>query len=145
MRERFLKKVRICTGHKCWIWCRGWDTKKLYGRIGFVSSDSKRKKKCSSYGLHSTQLRSGVYSQHWIAHLYHNLLCVTVQRLLLELRSVNNNRISCKNGPLLTLKATRKTVSENVFCLCRLLNILANFSNLFLHTGKQCGPRSDCS
>ena len=42
----------------------------------------------------------------------------------------------------LTLKAPRKTASENVVCLCRLLNILANFSNLFLHTGKQCGPRS---
>ena len=45
----------------------------------------------------------------------------------------------------LTLKAPRKTASENVVCLCRLLNILADFSNLFLHTGKQCGPRSDCS
>ena len=32
---------------------------------------------------------------------------------------------------LLTLKAPRKTVSENVVCLCRLLNILANFSKLF--------------
>ena len=41
---------------------------------------------------------------------------------------------------LLTLKAPRKTASENVVCLCRLLNILADFSNLFLHTGKQCGP-----
>ena len=46
---------------------------------------------------------------------------------------------------ILTLKTARKLVSENVVCLCRLLNILANFSNLFLHTGKQCGPRSDCS
>ena len=31
----------------------------------------------------------------------------------------------------LTLKVPRKTASENVFCLCRLLNILANFSKLF--------------
>ena len=46
---------------------------------------------------------------------------------------------------ILTLKMPRKPASENVICLCRLLNILANFSNLFLHTGKQCGPRSDCS
>ena len=45
----------------------------------------------------------------------------------------------------LTLKAPRKPASVNVVCLCRLLNILVNFSNLFLHTGKQCGPRSDCS
>ena len=45
----------------------------------------------------------------------------------------------------LTLKMPRKPASENVLCLCHLLNILANFSNLFLHTGKQCGPFSDCS
>ena len=31
----------------------------------------------------------------------------------------------------LTLKTPRKTASENVVCLCRLLNILADFSNLF--------------
>ena len=37
-------------------------------------------------------------------------------------------------------KMPRQPASENVVCLCRLLNILANFSNLFLHTGKQCGP-----
>ena len=35
---------------------------------------------------------------------------------------------------MLTLKASRKTASENVVCICRLLNILANFSNLFLRT-----------
>ena len=46
---------------------------------------------------------------------------------------------------VLTLKAPRKPASENVVCLCRLLNILANFSNLFLHTGKQCGPRKEQS
>ena len=40
----------------------------------------------------------------------------------------------------LTFKMPRKPASENVVCLCRLLNILANSSNLFLHTGKQCGP-----
>ena len=31
----------------------------------------------------------------------------------------------------LTLKAPRQTASENVVCLCRLLNILANFLKLF--------------
>ena len=31
----------------------------------------------------------------------------------------------------LTLRAPRKTASENVVCLCRLLNILANFSKPF--------------
>ena len=43
------------------------------------------------------------------------------------------------------LKTPRKPASGNVVCLCRLLNFLANFSNLCLHTGKQCGPWSDCS
>ena len=41
---------------------------------------------------------------------------------------------------VLTLTMPRKPASENIVCLCHLLNILANFSNLFLHTGKQCGP-----
>ena len=40
---------------------------------------------------------------------------------------------------ILTLKMPRKPASENVVCLCHLLNILANFSNLFLHTAKHCG------
>ena len=31
---------------------------------------------------------------------------------------------------ILTLKAPRKSTSENVVCLCRLLHLLANFSNL---------------
>ena len=46
---------------------------------------------------------------------------------------------------VLTLKMPRKPASETVVCLCCLLNILSNFSNLFLHTGIQCGPWSDCS
>ena len=53
--------------------------------------------------------------------------------------------ILVKKSTVLTLKMPRKPASENVVCLCHLLNILANFSNLFLHTGKQCEPRSDCS
>ena len=40
----------------------------------------------------------------------------------------------------LILKMTRKPASENAVYFYCLLNILANFSNLFLHTGKQCGP-----
>ena len=39
-----------------------------------------------------------------------------------------------------TLKMPGKPASENIPCLCRLLKILANFSNLVLHTSKQCGP-----
>ena len=42
----------------------------------------------------------------------------------------------------LTLKMPRKPTSENVVCLYRLLKILANFSNIFWHTGKLCRPWS---
>ena len=54
--------------------------------------------------------------------------------IIAQFRQFYNNMIS------LTLKMLRKPASENFICLCHLLNILANFSNLFLHTGKQCGP-----
>ena len=40
----------------------------------------------------------------------------------------------------LALEMPGRPTSENVICLCCLLNILANISNLFLHTGNQCGP-----
>ena len=40
----------------------------------------------------------------------------------------------------LTLKMPRKPASDNAVCLCLLLNMLANFSNRFLHTGKQVDP-----
>ena len=57
-----------------------------------------------------------------------------------EMSCLNNKIIkifSLKNNKnQLTFKTPRKPASENVVCLCRLLNILANFSNLFLHTGK---------
>ena len=54
-------------------------------------------------------------------------------------------QVEKKKSYVLTLKTPRKPASENVVYLGRLLNILANFSSLFLHTGKQCGLRSDCS
>ena len=41
----------------------------------------------------------------------------------------------------LTLKAPRKPASENVVCCI----FLQTFQTYFLHIGKQCGPRSDCS
>ena len=53
------------------------------------------------------------------------------------------NLSSAENAQrVVKVKAPRKPASENVVCLYRLLNMLANFSNLFLHTGKQYGPRS---
>ena len=42
---------------------------------------------------------------------------------------------------IFTLKAPRKTASENVICWI----FLQTSQSYFLHTGKQCGPRSDCS
>ena len=47
-------------------------------------------------------------------------------------------KIFCDN--FLTLKTPRKPVSENFVCLCRLLNILANFSNLFCILAKSVDP-----
>ena len=44
----------------------------------------------------------------------------------------------------LTLKMPGKPASENVVCLCCLLNILANFSNLFLHTEEQSDLGQHC-
>ena len=41
---------------------------------------------------------------------------------------------------VLTLKMPKKPASENVVCLCRLLNILANFSSLFLHKANSVDP-----
>ena len=50
----------------------------------------------------------------------------------------------CFSKIALTLKTPRKPASENVVCLCRLLNILANFSNLFLHTEEQSDLGPQC-
>ena len=78
------------------------------------------------------------------------IICDTWQPVKFQLVSLSWNEmifylISELMLPTLTLKTPRKPASENVVCLCRLLNILANFSNLFWRTGKQCGPWSDCS
>ena len=56
--------------------------------------------------------------------------------------STPRKRVKGTTITVLTLKTPRKPASKNVVCLLRLLNILADLSNLFLHTGKQCGPRS---
>ena len=76
----------------------------------------------------------------WNVTVLENCLSVTFVRLCKYYPCFKNG---CRY--VLTLKTPRKPASENVVCLCRLLNILANFSSLFLHIGKQCGPRSDCS
>ena len=49
----------------------------------------------------------------------------------LEAEWYNMSRMYINRLITLTLKTPRKPASENVVCLCRLLNILANFSNLF--------------
>ena len=65
-----------------------------------------------------------------------------IKAILMSTKTYRVNLQTVKLSVLdkLTLKMPRKLASENVVCLCHLLNILANFSNLFLHTGKQCGP-----
>ena len=71
---------------------------------------------------------------YWFIHIKElpiAYMSLTIHGLVLAPTSKFSRYIS-------TLKMPRKPASENV-CLCRLLNILVNFSNLFLHTGKQCG------
>ena len=36
--------------------------------------------------------------------------------------------------------STCRIACENIVCLCRLLYILTNFTELFIYIGKQCGP-----
>ena len=69
-----------------------------------------------------------------------------MQQVIFPLKKKKKKKLNviCYNDTL-TLKMPGKPASENAVCLCPQLNILANFSNLFLQTGKQCGPRSDCS
>ena len=64
-------------------------------------------------------------------------LAISCRLLILShmIRLCTNSTFSSVETSL-TLKAPRKIASENVVCLCRLLNILADFSSLFLHTGK---------
>ena len=68
-----------------------------------------------------------------------NFLPKTENCLSAATNFVQLKRYGWRDVKVLTLKAPRKTASENVVCLCCLLNILADFSNLFLHTGKECG------
>ena len=94
---------------------------------------------------HITNLPSAEFAQRvikswwwfmwWKQYLFLNFLAKTL----------TNEVLSSKLFGILTLKTPKKPASENAVCLCCLLNILKNFSNLFLHTGKQCEPRSDCS
>ena len=61
--------------------------------------------------------------------------CCFAMKTLVVLKAQEVRKLFIQMGLLsLTLKMPRKTASENVVCLCRLLNILANFSNLLLHT-----------
>ena len=60
--------------------------------------------------------------------------------LKLSILRLLEDAFSLGAAQIITLKMPRKPASENGVCLYRLLNILANFSNLFLHTCKQCGP-----
>ena len=111
----------------------------------------------SSVKIHwvSTVLSEAMNSKHMAGKELHKVRPVTRQVSLLTLfcalkhlmqifKALNGRWTLMQTlGRLkqaLTLKAPRKNASENVVCLCRLLNIFADFSNLCLHTGKQCGP-----
>ena len=105
---------------------------------------------------------ANVFSFYAMIAIEHVFSCINIRQALWEMLKTAASGLGFQHLPqdlvnvnawktmfdpynILTLKTPRKTASENVVCLCRLLNILADFSNLFLHTGKQYGPRSDCS
>ena len=107
---------------------------------------------CANYhpGIHSPFIRSVVFNDSFSGQWRPWSDCLTAQADLgHRFRHIPEDMFSHGAAfwykTAFTLKMPRKPASENVVCLCRLLNILANFSNLFLHTGKQCGPWSDCS
>ena len=99
MRKRILNKVHISANSECRIWAGGLDSDKKYGRIGYVdpvSGDSKRK--------NVSRVAYMVFFEEWGAdpgldcsHLCHNTLCCYPHHLVLEPRSINNNRKYCKN------------------------------------------------
>ena len=79
--------------------------------------------------ISALQGTSNEYPQHMCSwRNKKNIMWIT--SLILSYGNYTNQHFSVKT---LTLKMPRKPASENVVCLCRLLNILANFSNLFLH------------
>ena len=94
MKKRILLKVNISANSNCWIWAGGLDSEIKYGRIGYVdpaSGDSKRK--------NVSRVAYMVFHKVWGAdpgldcsHLCHNTLCCNPDHLVLELRSINNNR-----------------------------------------------------
>ena len=71
--------------------------------------------------------------------LYHNMYIVLDEVLnvlcgeiiLIQSRGLINSKYEVLNSLfLLALKVPRKTTSENVICLCCLLHLFANFSNI---------------
>ena len=71
-----------------------------------------------------TMIASIIFSAIKIGTMCTQSICYSFYAILYLAR----NLCSFQQG--LTLKMPRKPASENVVCLCRLLNILANFSNL---------------
>ena len=99
MRKRILQKVNISANNNCWIRAVALDSEKKYDRICYfdpVSGESKRK--------NVSRVAYMVFHKEWGAnpgldcsHLCHNTLCCNPNRLVLEPRSINNNRNYCKN------------------------------------------------
>ena len=62
------------------------------------------------------------------------------KQVLKVITLAQNGKKSTKYTCALTLTMPRKPASENVFYLCHLLNILANFSNYFCIQAKSVDP-----
>ena len=140
----------------------GWNT------VFFLMVCRKKEKKCSGCQQHNANTKSWLatcedipfcfpFALDWCESTL-NCPCLIILSYIAVYNRDTNAHVSLANVSIvgvsvimwklqyanfLTLKTPRKPASENIVCLCRLLNILANFSNLFLHIGKQCGPRLD--
>ena len=76
-----------------------------------------------------------------VCHSFRNFLNT---RVVGKIKTQGIQKFRVNVLPHLTLKMPRKPASENVVFMSSAA-ILANFSTYVLHTGKQYGPRSDCS
>ena len=75
-------------------------------------------------------LLSTPVSSKFCSFIVFKVSCVIFSEIGIKLLKNLNKKLCYMNKVMLTLKAPRKPASENVICLCRLLHLLANFSNL---------------
>ena len=91
--QHFRKQQKLNLGWWSWFWAKIWQNwlcrPSLWGC---------QEEECQSRGLHGLSQGMGADPGLDCSHLCHNTLCCNPDHLVLELRSINNNRNHCKNG-----------------------------------------------